>query len=115
MKRILIAAAATLAASWASAMNLGFLGNSVLQRLTEADVRLLSDAIDAALVAEEGSVRSWSNPDTGATGTVTVQRIVERAGQPCRRLRVRTSVQAISSQGVYEICRLPDGGWTFGE
>ena len=113
--KILIAVATALVAGVASAMNLGFLGNSTLQRMTKADLRLLSNAIDAALAAEEGSEQSWTNPDTGAKGTVTVRKAVERAGRPYRGLQVRTTAQAITSQGIYEICRLPDGSWTFSE
>jgi surface antigen len=114
MKRIIVAAALTLAAGGTGAFPLDFLGNSVLQWLTPADAKMLSGALDAALSAEkEGSEEKWSNPDSGASGSVTFQRAFSRGGIPCRSLRIQTTAQAITGGGVYELCRQPDGTWAF--
>jgi surface antigen len=112
MKRILVAAALTLAAGGAGAFPLMFLGNSVLQYLTPADAQMLSSALDAALTAEnEGAVEKWSNPDSGARGSVKFRRAFLRGNTPCRSLQIETTAQAITGGGVYDFCRQADGTW----
>jgi len=114
MKRILVAAAFALAAGGAGAFPLMFLGDSVLQWLTPADAKMLSNALDAALAAEkEGTEEKWSNPDTGASGSVKFRRAFQRGDMPCRSLQIRTTAQDITGGGVYELCRQPDGTWAF--
>jgi surface antigen len=114
MKRILVAAALALAAGGAGAFPLMFLGNSVLQRLTTADAEMLSGALEAALRAEnEGAEEHWSNPNTGARGSVTFRRAFWRGDTPCRSLQIRTTAQAITDGGLFELCRQPDGTWAF--
>lgn len=114
MKRILIAAVLALAAGAAGAFPLMFLGSSVLQRLTTADAEMLSGALDAALAAEqEGTEERWSNPASGASGNVTFRRAFQRDGLPCRSLHILITAQAITRDGVFEMCRQPDGNWVF--
>lgn len=116
MRRILfVAAAALLAAGSASAFNLSFLGNSVTQRLTRADAEMLNAAVHAALAAEqEGAEQHWSNPGTGASGSVKFRRAFQRGNTPCRSLQIKTTAQATTAGGVYELCRQADGSWAFG-
>ncbi len=114
MKRILVAVALMLAAGGAGAFPLMFLGNSVLQCLTPADAKMLSAALDAALSAEnEGAEEKWSNPDSGASGSVKFRRAFLRGDTPCRSLQIQTTAQDITGGGVYELCRQPDGTWAF--
>jgi surface antigen len=114
MKRILVAAALALGAGGAGAFPLMFLGNSAVQWLTPADAKMLSDALDAALSAEkEGTEETWSNPDTGASGSVKFRRAFMRGDTPCRSLQIRTTAQDITNGGVYDLCRQPNGTWAF--
>jgi surface antigen len=113
MKRFLVAVALTLAAGGAGAFPLMFLGNSVLQWLTPADAQMLSDALDAALSAEkEGTEQTWSNPSSGASGTVTFRRAFMRGDTPCRTLQIQTTAQAITGGGVFDFCQQANGAWT---
>jgi len=114
IRRKLIVFALLLVAGPVHAFNLGFLGDSVMQRITAQDAQLISGALGAALVApEEGNVRDWSNPESGASGMVTLRRIFQREGRACRSLHIRTTAQAVTSQGVYHLCQEPSGAWTF--
>jgi surface antigen len=113
MKRMVAAVAFTLAAGGAGAFPLMFLGNSVLQWLTPADARMLSDALDASFAAEqEGAEHTWSNPGSGASGTITFRRAFMRGDTPCRSLQIRITAQAITNNGVYDFCRQANGQWT---
>jgi surface antigen len=114
MKRIIVAAAIVLGAGSANAFDLSFLGNSVLQWLTPADAKMLNRALNAALSAEkEGTEERWSNSESGASGSITFRREFQRAGAPCRSIQIKTTAQAITQGGVYELCRQPDGTWSF--
>ena len=114
-RMLLVAAAGLLASSSVTAFNLSFLGDSVIQRLTSADARMLNAAVHAALTAEqEGAEQHWSNPETGASGSVKFRRTFQRGGTSCRSLQIRTTAQATTAGGVYELCRQADGTWTFG-
>ena len=113
MKRMVAAVALMLAASAAAAFPLMFLGNSVLQWLTPADAQMLSGALDAALNAEqEGAEQTWSNPASGASGTVTFRRAFTRGDLPCRSLHIQITAQAITNGGMYDFCRQANGNWT---
>ncbi len=113
-RRQLIVAALLFAAGAAHAFNLAFLGDSVMQRITAQDAQLMSGALDAALAApEEGDVRDWSNPKSGASGAVTLRRIYQQQGRACRSLHIRTTAQAVTAQGVYHLCQEPGGAWMF--
>lgn len=113
-RRQVIVVALLLAAGGAHAFNLAFLGDSVMQRITAQDARLMSGALDAALAApEEGNVRDWSNPESGASGAVTLRRIYQRQGRACRTLHISTTAQSVTAQGVYQLCQEPGGAWTF--
>lgn len=112
MKRILVGAALTLAVGSAGAFPLMFLGNSVLQWLTPADAQMLSTALDAALATEkEGTEERWSNPASGASGSVTFRRAFTRGEMPCRTLQIQTTAQAITGGGVFDFCQQPNGSW----
>jgi surface antigen len=115
MNRMLVTAALMLlGAASAQAFNLGFLGDSVMQRFTAQDAQLMSAAMDRALITpEEGSAQEWHNPESGASGSITLRRIYEQGGKPCRRLHTQTTAQAVTSQGIYDLCQEPNGAWTF--
>lgn len=103
-----------LAAPSAQAFNLAFLGDSVMQRLTAQDAQLMSAAMDRALTTPEpGSAQEWHNPESGASGSITLRRIYQQGGRPCRSLHTQTTAQAVKSQGTYDLCQEPNGAWTF--
>jgi surface antigen len=113
-RQLIFFATLLVAAGGAQAFNLAFLGDSVMQRITAQDAQLMSGALDAALAApEEGNVRDWSNPESGANGAVTLRRIYQRHGRACRSLHIRTTAQSVTAQGVYQLCQEPGGAWMF--
>ena len=95
----------------AAQVGLGFLAETPLSRFNEADLRLMSGAIDKALTAAEiGTPVGWANEKTPSSGEVTVQRAFERGGRPCRDLRVVNRHRRLEASGVYTMCR-EDGQW----
>ncbi len=60
-----------------------------------------------------GHSTSWSNPDTGNSGTVTPTKTVASAdnGQPCREYQHTVTIDGKTEQAYGRACRQADGSW----
>jgi len=109
---LLLLACAALTPAIASAFNFGFLRNTVLQRLTLEDIQIGSRATRVAL--DSGENGEWSNPATGASGTIRILATVDvddRRG--CRRTRLAVTAGGQTGSGTYILCKVPSGAWNF--
>ena len=91
----------------------GFLGNKVGAALDCKDQQYHYDTTQSALESQKtGQASTWSNPDTGHSGTITPTKTYTSSdGMPCRDFN-----QTIYVDGKYEevkgsACRQPDGTW----
>ena len=110
---ILVLAGFLVAAPAASAMNLvPLLRDTPAQFFTEQDYALVDDALRKALdeLGTDG-VAQWENPQTNAAGSVTVVQERERAGSPCKRLRIENRARNRVGNTVFDFCRQADGRW----
>jgi surface antigen len=79
--RVLAAGAFLLFSSTVSAVNWGFLQYSPTSHFTEQDWDLLREAGRKALMTgADGDIEGWTNPDTGAYGTIQPVSTEEREG-----------------------------------
>ncbi len=82
-------------------------------RLTDPDYRHLADAtnrLNAAPHPRAGQTLSWSNPQTGAHGTVELARIYRRQDTTCHAMRYRNTPPHGRTQ-TYNLdwCASPEG------
>ena len=106
---VLVAVAAV--TSVAQAAGLGFMSKGPMSHFTEADMKLLNQALDRALAAPEmGAAVEWANPATSAGGAITPLRAFEEKGRPCREVKAVNRHRQLESSGVYTLCR-SDGRW----
>ena len=85
----LLALSAALAPPLARGMDLSFLGQAPLRFFSDQDLRLMGDAMDQALNdAEDGESISWSNEQTGNSGTIKPLRGFSHQGLDCRRVEI---------------------------
>ena len=89
------------------------MGNKVGAALDCKDQQYHYDTTQSALESQKtGQASTWSNPDTGHSGTITPTKTYTSAdGMPCRDFN-----QTIYVDGKYEevkgsACRQPDGTW----
>ncbi|MGG5808690.1 RT0821/Lpp0805 family surface protein [Falsiroseomonas sp. CW058] len=87
--------------------------------LTEEDLRAQQEAMLRLLRAEPppvGQGEDWSNPRTGARGTVTLLGASEVRRMPCRRMRFQITPQRAgdASDLTFNLCRGSDGLWKIG-
>jgi hypothetical protein len=109
---LLLLACAVLAPAIAGAFNFRFLRHTVLQQLTPEDIQIGSRATRVAL--DSGENGEWSNPATGASGTIRILATVDvddRRG--CRRTRLAVSAGGQTGSGTYLLCKVRSGEWNF--
>jgi surface antigen len=96
----------------AQAFNYRFLQSSVLERLTPEDIDIGTRATGTAL--NSGQDGEWTNPATGASGTIRVLETVDVGGHKgCRRVRLDVTAGGRSGGGNYTLCKSSRGTWKF--
>lgn len=109
---VLLAACLIAATPAAHAFNYRFLRSSVLKQLTPADIEIGTLATREAL--DSGTDGEWTNPATGATGTIRILGTVDIGGhQGCRRTRLDVTARGRTGGGEFTLCRTPSGAWNF--
>ena len=91
----------------------GFLGNKIGKSMSCQDQQYHQETTQNALETRPtGSTSTWTNPDTGHSGTITPTRTsFEGSGQPCREFTHEVYVGG-NVQGAYgTACRQADGSW----
>jgi surface antigen len=102
--RIIAAAAGTLLGAFA--------GRELGKSLDKADAAEAKKAQDKAHAAPIGQQISWSNPESGHSGTVTPTRQgTDQAGNQCREYQSTVTIGGKTEQAYGTACRQPDGSW----
>ena len=84
--------------------------------LTNSDVTILPETtksfFDDDTIAV-GTVKSWSNPKSGNSGTATLVDRFEQKGMPCRRIQHDIKLKKIADpfRFIVDRCRVADGSW----
>ncbi len=91
----------------------GLLGGAAGSMLDDQDRRTAAATTQRALeTAPSGQATTWTNPDTGHTGTVTpVRTFQEASGQYCREFEQTVTIEGKRQSGYGTACRQPDGSW----
>ena len=88
------------------------LGREVGRSLSRADQAAANHAQTQAQTAPFGQPISWSNPESGNSGTVTPTRDGKDAsGNQCREYRTTVTVGGKQEEAYGTACRQPDGSW----
>ena len=91
----------------------GLLGRSIGKSLDRADQAHAAEAAQYSLEHERtGTATSWSNPDSGHSGSFTPTRTYETAqGQPCREYTTTVYIEGRTETAYGTACREVDGSW----
>jgi surface antigen len=90
-----------------------FIGHQVGESLDRADIEYARRAQDQAYAAPIGQQIIWSNPQSGAGGTVTPTREGnDSTGHYCREYQSTVTIGGKTEQAYGTACRQPDGSWT---
>jgi surface antigen len=90
-----------------------FLGSEIGKTMDTVDRQEAAKTQQTALEYNRtGQAATWSNPDTGAHGTVTpIRTFNSTQGQACREYRHDVRIGDKSEQVIGQACRQPDGTW----
>jgi surface antigen len=101
------------AAIVASAVGGALIGGYIGHRLDNKDKEMAAQAASRAFENNRtGQTSSWSNPDSGNSGTVTPTKTYQAAGgQYCREYQQTITVGGEKHQAYGTACRQPDGSW----
>lgn len=91
------------------------MGTGMPDTLTREDITAATQA-SAKLYTPEtvtvGAVERWSNPKSGNSGIVTLVRVFERSGMPCREIVHQLKLVREGEQTYhFNRCRVPTGEW----
>ncbi len=90
----------------------GMLGSELGKSLDRADRIEASQAYNKAHAAPIGETITWSNPQSGHSGTYTpVREGTSTSGRYCREFQQTITVGGKTEQGYGTACRQPDGSW----
>ncbi len=91
----------------------GLLGGAIGDSLDQRDRQLAYRSNQTALESYQvGQTSSWTNPDTGHSGSFTPTNTYQTAqGQYCREYQQTVTVGGESQQAYGTACRQPDGSW----
>ena len=100
------------------AVGIGAVAGSMLGRSVGADLDEL-DRMKAAKTTQDsleygktGTTSTWSNPDSGNSGSVTPSRSYQTTeDQPCREYTSTVTIDGKTEEAVGTACREPDGTW----
>jgi surface antigen len=112
MIRAVMAVAILAAAGTALAQPYSVLGGAPVSLMTEKDIALYEAELKKALdQGKIGEVSSWSNAETGASGTIQPRRDFTDGGKTCRDVYTETRARGRHEKGTWPFCREGDGGW----
>jgi surface antigen len=89
-----------------------WLGSAAGKSMDNADKEKAAAAVEEAHKASVGDKVSWSNPETGNSGTVAVTgESADRSGRQCRDYTSTITVDGKDEVVHGTACRQPDGTW----
>lgn len=102
-----------LAATAAGTLLGALAGGSIGRSLDHADRMHAARTTQTALEQNtSGTSSTWTNPDSGHSGTVTPTRTYQTAeGQYCREFQQTVMIDGKSELAYGTACRQPDGSW----
>ena len=89
------------------------IGGEIGRTMDENDRRIAErTAQDSMETNRTGQTSTWSNPDTGHSGTVTPTHTYQTAsGQDCREYETTVYIEGRRETAYGTACRQPDGTW----
>ena len=109
---LVLIACSLMAAPVANAFTFRFLRDTVLRRLTPEDIEIGTRATREAL--DSGEDAEWSNPATGASGSIRILATIDVDDMTgCRRTQMTVTIAGQTGTGTYLLCQATNGAWLF--
>lgn len=90
--------------------NFGFLYDTPIRHLTDADWKMIEKTSDTALDRYPNNKKAqWSNPESGNSGFVEPLDKTKKAGTTCRNLKIFYKTKFGDSESTFLFCHYADG------
>ncbi len=90
----------------------GLAGGALGDKLDQNDRRLAQENYYRSMeYGRTGQSSSWSNPDSGHSGSITPTRTYETPTGPCRDFKQTIYIDGQAQEGQGTACRQADGTW----
>ena len=95
----------------AAAINVEFLKDSVMSKMSKQDISHFEAALgDALNKLPDGGKMRWSNPESNAEGIIAVDATYAQGEYHCRKTRLRSRKGEIKGVGgKWDFCKTDDG------
>ena len=116
MRKILMVCIALAGLAAPAGAQINPFGTHSADNLDADDRRLAEEAASKVYLAQAASIgatQSWSNSASGNSGTVTLVRLHDYRGMPCRTLEHRVQVKTRTEPLVFHLdrCKTDTGEW----
>ena len=82
--------------------------------MTKKDTTILTNTMDDLLNNQpDGSMSSWENPASSASGRLAVGKTHQNYGTTCRMIKMENTAKSITRIGTYQLCKDAEGTWRF--
>ena len=99
-------------ATGAGALLGAYLGNEVGKSLDRADKQYMNNAVYEAQSAPVGEPITWSNPESGNSGSVVATKDgYSASGSYCREFQQTVYIGGQEQSAYGQACQQPDGSW----
>ncbi|MGE3919630.1 MAG: RT0821/Lpp0805 family surface protein [Gammaproteobacteria bacterium] len=85
-----------------------YIGGAIGKSMDKVDRMQMSQAIESN---KTGQTKTWHNPDTGNTYSVTPTKTYQRNDQPCRDYTTKAIIGGKTETIYGHACRMADGTW----
>lgn len=108
--KVLGFALALLGSGALQAANMAFMADQAMSSFTEQDAQFFNEAAGDVLKGQTGVEIKWSNPATGAFGTLIAYPDPEK-NPDCRVIHMVNVAENVKSAGYYRFCKQANGSW----
>jgi surface antigen len=90
----------------------GLVGGAIGNALDQRDKQMAAEAAQRAFEnSRSGTSTTWTNPDSGNSGSITPTRTYQQGGSYCREYQQTIRVGGETQKAYGTACRQPDGSW----
>ena len=109
---LITAAVAIFVSATARSQTYRWLDTSPIKFFTDQDWEIMRSTARRTLDdAKDGTTANWSNPETEASGSITVISTYEEEGRRCRKTKFFNSARGLTGSGIFRLCKVEDGTW----
>lgn len=99
----------------AHAVNIGnypFLKNTPAELFSDDDWKIFRETLNNALrELADGTTKTWENPSTKVSGSITVVTTVKNSDTDCRHVKITSLAKEQKGSSGAIFCKEPDGSW----